>query len=106
MSGASRLWPGRPLLFGFVEQVLSLLGPFIRVFMKSAINHPSVPAKAISDLFAEPGSKKASFYILDDEKKSSDISMDEGLQNKAWKFVMDDLAKDSKNRDIVNRVFQ
>ncbi|KIW85632.1 hypothetical protein Z517_01024 [Fonsecaea pedrosoi CBS 271.37] len=50
--------------------ILSFLGPIVRCFQKSLINHPRVPAAAVAqaafDASTEGGAKEV-YYVLDDE---------------------------------------
>jgi hypothetical protein len=77
--------------------MLGALGPVLRLVRKDAINPPSVPAKAIADLFGAPKEsekgvwKTGKYYVLDDEKKSSPVNLDEAKQDEVWKNVSRDL---------------
>jgi hypothetical protein len=90
--GEERHWVF-PILYG----MLTVLGPALRPIRKDIINPPSVPAKAIADLFGSPKEsavgvwKTGKFFVLDDEKKSSALSLDEEKQDEVWKFVNRDL---------------
>ena len=82
-----------PILYG----ILGVLGPVLRLVKKDAINVPAVPAKAVADLFGKARGndevwKTGMYFILDDEKKSSALSLDEKKQDEVWKMVSDDLA--------------
>lgn len=79
-----------PVIYSF----LGAFGPVLRLVKKDAINPPSVPAKAIADLFGKPAEgvwEKGKFYVLDDEKKSHALSLDEGKQDEVWKNLSRDL---------------
>jgi hypothetical protein len=82
-----------PILYG----LLKIFGPVLRPVRKDIINPPSVPAKAIADLFgsakeSEAGTwKTGKHFVLDDEKKSSALSLDEGKQDEVWEIVSRDL---------------
>lgn len=60
---------------------------------KDAINPPTVPAKAIVDLFGDPNKhgkevwKTGKHFILDDEKRSSALSLDKEKQDEVWKMA-------------------
>jgi hypothetical protein len=82
-----------PILYG----ILSVLGPILRPFKKEVINAPAVPTKAIADLFGNPKDgdevwKTGKYYVLDDEKKSSAVSLDQKTQDEAWKIICKDLS--------------
>jgi hypothetical protein len=83
-----------PVLYG----ILGVLRPVLRLVKKDAINPPAVPAKAIAGLFgkAKEGDSEAwktgKYFVLDDEKKSSPLSLVEGKQDEVWKMVSRDLA--------------
>jgi hypothetical protein len=88
--GSERHWVF-PILYG----ILGVTGPVLRLVRKDAINPPSVPAKAIADLF---GSEKVEgiwtagrFFVLDDEKKSSALTLNEAKQDEVWNNVSRDL---------------
>ncbi|KAE9378192.1 NAD(P)-binding protein [Stipitochalara longipes BDJ] len=82
-----------PILYG----ILGTLGPVLRLVKKDAINPPSVPAKAIADLFGSPKEseegvwKTGKLFVLDDEKKSNALSLNEAKQDEVWKNVSRDL---------------
>lgn len=64
---------------------------------KEAINPPAVPAEAIAGFFGDSKEsnevwKTAKFFVLDDEKKSSPLSLDENKQDEVWKMVSGDLS--------------
>jgi hypothetical protein len=82
-----------PILYG----VLGALGPALRLVKKDAINPPSVPAKAIADIFGKDMYsdqiwKNGLFFVLDDEKKSSALSLDTRKQDEVWTIVSSDLS--------------
>ncbi len=93
--GSERHWVF-PILYG----ILGVTGPVLRLVRKDAINPPSVPAKAIADLFGEPKKtevgvwKTGQFFVLDDVKKSSALSLNEEKQDEVWKNVSRDLGLD------------
>ena len=74
--GGERHWVN-PILY----RVLGTLGPVLRLVRKDAINPPSVPAKAIADLFGAPKEsekgtwKTGKYYVLDDVKKSEPFDL-------------------------------
>ena len=88
---------GRHWAFKIMYPTLTFLGPVLRLARKDAINPPEVPAKAIVDIFGEKkfaggeSWKTGKHFILDEEKKSSPLSLDEGKQDEAWKAAMEDL---------------
>jgi hypothetical protein len=90
--GSERHWVF-PILYG----ILGVTGPLLRLVRKDAINPPSVPAKAIADLFGHPKEsekgawKTGKYFILDDEKKPNALSLNEGKQDEVWKNVSRDL---------------
>jgi hypothetical protein len=77
--------------------ILGALGPALRLVKKDAINSPSVPAKAIADLFGSPKEsengvwKTGKSFVLDDEKKSSALSLKVEKQDEVWRNVSRDL---------------
>jgi hypothetical protein len=82
-----------PILYG----MLGILGPVLRPFKKDVINAPTVPAKAIADLFGNAKEsdevwKTGKFFVLDDEKTSSAVSLDEKKQDEVWKMISGDLS--------------
>jgi len=98
MNAGGRLLGGeRHWVFPILYAILGTLGPVLRLVRKDAINPPSVPAKAIADLFGSPKQnevgvwKTGKFFVLDDEKKSSALSLEEGKQDEAWNYVSRDL---------------
>jgi hypothetical protein len=98
MSGPSRLCGEDPnLFFRILIPTLTLFRPVLRRVKKAAINPPEVPAKAIASMFEE---KKwandeawviGKNFVLDDEIKSSALSLDEGKQDEVWRLVMKEL---------------
>ena len=82
-----------PVLYG----ILGALGPVLRLVKKDAINPSAVPARAIAGLFGDAKEsndvwKTAKFFVLDDEKKSSPLSLDEKKQDEVWRMVSGDLS--------------
>ena len=82
-----------PILYG----ILGTLGPVLRLVKKDAINAPAVPAKAMADIFGNDKYrdqiwKNGMFFVLDDEKKSSALSLDTKRQDEVWKMVSGDLS--------------
>lgn len=82
-----------PILYG----ILGTLRPILRLVKKDVINPPAVPAKAIADLFGNAKEsndvwKTAKFFVLDDEKKPSPLSLDTKKQDEVWKMVNGDLS--------------
>ena len=59
-----------PTPLQLTANILSFLGPFARLFQKSIINHPSIPAAAVAkvafDASTEGGDKEV-YFVLDDE---------------------------------------
>jgi hypothetical protein len=101
MNAGGRLLGGeRHWVFSLLYGILGVTGPVLRLVDKSAINLPSVPAKAIADLFVE--SKETGvgvwttgkFFVLDDVKKSSALSLNEEKQDEVWKNLSRDLGLD------------
>jgi hypothetical protein len=83
--------------FKILVPTLTLFGHVLRRLKKAAINPPEVPAKAIATMFGEQKWaddevwERGKNFILDDEVKSSDLSLNEEKQVKVWGFVMKDL---------------
>jgi hypothetical protein len=98
MNGGGRLLGDeRHWVFPILYGILGALGPVLRLVKKDVINSPAVPAKAIADMFGKAmGSdevwKTGKYFVLDDEKKSSALSLDEKKQDEVWKTVSGDLA--------------
>jgi hypothetical protein len=96
-AGGRLLGGGRHWVFPILYGILIVFGPVLRPFRKDIINPPSVPAKAIADLFGSPKESEAGtwktgkHFVLDDEKRSNALSLDEGKQDEVWKFVSQDL---------------
>jgi len=95
MSGNSNLGATSHPVIGAVKAFLGVLGPVMKYVKKDAFNPPEVPAKAIAELFLKPESKQSQtggkFFILDDEVKSCEISLDEKLQDDVWRKIREDL---------------
>lgn len=98
MDAGGRLLGGeRHWVFPILYSILAVTGPVLRIFRKDAINPPTVPANAIADLFGSPKEKDqevwktGKFFVLDDEKKSSALSLNERKQDEVWKNVSRDL---------------
>src|ERR1035438_10054285 len=95
MNGPSRLCGEEPnLFFKILIPTLTLFGPLLRRVKKAAINPPEVPAKAITGMFEEKKWandevwERGKNFVLDDEVKSSPLSLDEGKQDEVWGLVM------------------
>lgn len=58
-----------PAALRLTANVLSILGPLVRLFQKSIINHPSVPAAAVAKvaLSASTERDKGVYFVLDNE---------------------------------------
>lgn len=72
----------------------------MRPFKKEIINAPAIPAKAIADLFGNTKEgnevwKTGKYYVLDNEKKSSMLSLDVKKQDEVWKTVCGDLSMEA-----------
>lgn len=95
MSGDSNLGTRAHSIIRAATIVLWVIGPVLRYLKKDAYNQPKVPAKAIAGLFLEQstgnGNAGGKYFILDDEAKSSSVSLDEKLQNEAWRNICEDL---------------
>lgn len=96
-SGGRLLGDERHWVFPILYGILGVLGPVVRPFKKDVINAPAVPAQAIANVFGNARDrdevwKTGKFFVLDDEKKSSALSMDEKKQNEVWKIVCSDLS--------------
>ena len=95
----SSIWIGseRHWVFPILYRILGVAGPLLRLVRKYTINPPSVPAKAIADLFGSPKEsegevwKTGKYFILDDEKKPNALSLNDGKQDEVWKNVGRDI---------------
>jgi len=83
--------------FRILYSTLIFLGPVLRLARKEAINPPDVAAKAIAKFLGDEKAKDdepwkiGKQFVLDEERKSSVLSLDEGKQDEAWKKIMGDL---------------
>jgi hypothetical protein len=85
--GARASWIIRSMML-----VLGIFAPVVRWFRKDAFNPPEVPAKVIAELLGGGNATVGGRYlILDDEIKSSPVSLDEKLQAEVWANVCRDL---------------
>ncbi|KAE9365151.1 NAD(P)-binding protein [Stipitochalara longipes BDJ] len=98
MNGQSRLnGPDPDLFFRILIPTLAFFGPVLRRVKKAAINIPEVPAEAIAGVFEqqrwanEAAWERGKNFVLDDEVKSSALSLDEEKQDEVWENVMKDL---------------
>jgi mannan polymerase II complex ANP1 subunit len=77
ISGESTLSRSAPTSVKIAKHTLTGLGPFLRLFSKSAINNASVPAKVICDIAFRNHSAQdlnsEPYYILDNEHKASSV---------------------------------
>lgn len=71
MSGNSNLSQTTPTVLKIVQRILALLRPLVRLVAKSAINDPSVPAKALAQVAFETEAEETigheKYFVLDDE---------------------------------------
>lgn len=96
MSGESRLGEGGGhWVLNTAKNVLSAIGPMARLLQKDVINPPEVPGKVIAGLLRRDADgrtdAKGKYFVLDNEKSSSSLSLDINEQEKVWARVCRDL---------------
>jgi len=91
MESESRLSKDQPWSMTVLKSVTFTLAPVIRLFSKSIINPPEVPAAALARLVCDPKfqSSEAGYYIYDKEVVSSATSRDEIKQKVLWEKTTD-----------------
>ncbi|KAH8816008.1 hypothetical protein F5884DRAFT_774552 [Xylogone sp. PMI_703] len=95
MSGGSRLSTDPHWFLRALRIVLIGLRPIVRLASKSAINPPEVPAQAISKFFLDNADTAGKYFILDDESKSSGLSLDPAKQDEVWMLILKDFKRKS-----------
>ncbi len=91
MSGDSNLGLDHWIL-NSSKAVLGVLSPLLRRVKKDLYNPPDVPARAVADLFVEgQNALGGKYYVLDDETKSSEASLEVIGQEEVWKKISGDL---------------
>jgi len=91
MSGDSNLGLDHWVL-NSLKVVAGALSPILRRVKKDAFNPPEVPAKTVADLFEEGRNELGGkYYILDDEMKSNEASLEAKSQEEVWEKICGDL---------------
>lgn len=95
ISGESNISRNAPTSVKIAKQTRTGLGPFLRLFSKSAINDACVPARIICDLAFRNDTNhnldSQPYYILDDEYEASsvvDVLRKRGQMEKVLRMVM------------------